>query len=70
MSEVVRQKRERAISRLLRGQLIYRLPSGQWKFGGNKFLPDRVAAALPVERAFDCNNGKVAFRLSHDYRAA
>ena len=60
---MIRGKIERAHSRLLRGQMIYRWPAGQWSFGGNKFVPDRIASRLPLEFAYTDNRGREAYRL-------
>lgn len=58
----------RAIWRLENGQTLYQLPSGQFKFGGNKFVPNRVAQRLPIEETFAGNDGRVAYKLRHDYQ--
>lgn len=54
MGEKNRQKFLRAKDRMAKGQALFQLPNGQYKFGGNKFVPDSVAVLLiaglePVE---------------------
>ena len=60
-------KLERARRRLERGSLIYRWPSGQWSFGGNKFVPDRIVAKLPLELVYTDNRGRDAYQLDDAY---
>ncbi|WP_337186561.1 hypothetical protein [Phenylobacterium sp.] len=56
----------RARKRLIGGQVLWRLPNGQWKFGGNKFVPDTVAQRLPIEEAWVSNRGWTAYKLKED----
>ena len=46
LGEKNRQKFYRAADRLARGQALFQLPGGQYKFGGNKFVPGHVAQRL------------------------
>lgn len=59
-------KIDRAMWRLLHGQPLYLLPSGQWKFGGNKFIPNSVIARLPIEPTHTTNRGWIAYKLREE----
>lgn len=56
-------KHTRAVKRLENGELLYRWPSGQWSFGGNKFLPERVIGRLALEMLWTDNRCRTAYRL-------
>lgn len=62
-------KFQRAIQRLYRGDRLYRLPSGQWKFGGNKFVPDSVAQSLPLLELGATNRGWFAYILDPKFQS-
>ena len=57
-------KAQRALSRLLSGQALFRLANGQWKFGGNKFVPAKVVQGLPIEEVYTNNRGMTVFRFN------
>lgn len=61
-------KFDRALNRLLAGQRIFQMPNGQWKFGGNKFVPSSVAQKLPLEPEYTNNRGWTAFWLTEEAR--
>ncbi len=46
MGEKNRQKFLRAKDRMAKGQALFQMPNGQFKFGGNKFVADSVAILL------------------------
>ena len=52
----------RALARLLSGQQLYLTDNGQWKFGGNKYIPQNVATRLPLEFSYTNNKGWKVYR--------
>lgn len=62
-------KTERALARLTSGHALFRLMNGQWKFGGNKFVPGSVVQRLPIEEVYTNNLGMTVFRIDPKYLA-
>jgi len=60
------EKEQRALARLAGGQALFLLPGGQWKFGGNKFVPASVVRRLPIEESHTTNRGWVAHTLTEE----
>lgn len=58
-------KLDRAMARLHRGHSLNRLPDGQYKFGGNKFIPSDVASACLriCGQGVPNNRGWIVFKL-------
>lgn len=59
-------KAGRVIGRLCTGAHMYRLPTGQYKFGGNKFVPERIAQSLPLKSIGLNNRGWDVLILDED----
>lgn len=58
----------RAMRRLEAGALLFELPDGGYKFGGNKFVPAPLVARLPLIFAYTNNRGWRAWRLDPQAR--
>lgn len=51
------EKYERALAKVRGQRPLYQLPDGSFKFGGNKFVPQRIVSLLPITPFMANNRG-------------